>query len=233
MASAHTLPLALSKCLSAGFFAVDDPGASGTISIERGKGTRVICQVVTAAAESRVLPTASSLPVGQEILVILQTDGGNLTITGAAESVVLDSGGDYALFVVVDNAGTRAWRVIRDTTDVEQATVILDAQSEDIAAGTGGAISVATYYTTLDSDAGGDAFTLADGTYVGQLKKIQMIVDGGGSAVITLTTPEDENTITMANAGDFVVLRWSGTGWRVVEAGNAADGVTAPALSTV
>ena len=51
---------------------------------------------------------------------------------------------------------------------------------DNITAGTGGAIAVTNYLTTINTDAGGDAFTLANGTVKGQMKKILLVVDGGG-----------------------------------------------------
>jgi len=88
-----------------------------------------------------------------------------------------------------------------------------DAQN-NIAAGTGGAISVANYLTTINTDAGGDAFTLADGTQVGQQKKIILVVDGGGNATITLT---GYTSIVMNDAGDYVILVWNGSAWKAIE----------------
>lgn len=98
---------------------------------------------------------------------------------------------------------------------------------------TAGAISVATFYTSVNTTSGsGHADTLADGTLVGQLKKIQLIVDGG-DLVVTVSSLEGGNTITFADAGDYALLVWNGTNWRAVELGNDADGATAPAISTV
>jgi hypothetical protein len=111
------------------------------------------------------------------------------------------------------------------------AGFIKAAASNNITAGTGGAISITNYYTTINTDAGGDAFTLANGDIVGQLKKIQLIVDGGGNAVITPASLSGGTTITMADAGDFALLEWNGTAWVAVELGNAADGVTAPVIA--
>lgn len=85
----------------------------------------------------------------------------------------------------------------------------------NITAGTGGAISVVNYLTTINTDAGGDAFTLADGTYTNQMKRINLVVDGGGNAVITVTSGDDYNTITMNDAGDYVILQWSGSVWKI------------------
>lgn len=111
------------------------------------------------------------------------------------------------------------------------STGILAVAPTNIAAGAGGAISVAEYYTSISTDAGGDAFTLANGTFVGQLKKIQLIVDGGGNGVVTPANLAGGTTITFADAGDFCILVWDGTDWVAVELGNDADGATAPALA--
>ena len=88
---------------------------------------------------------------------------------------------------------------------------------QNITAGTGGAINVTSYFTTLNTDAGGDAYTLANGTVSGQLKKIYLLVDGGGDAVITPTSLSGGTTITMNDANDYVVLIWNGTAWVVIE----------------
>lgn len=87
----------------------------------------------------------------------------------------------------------------------------------NITAGTGGAIIVTNYSTTINTDAGGDAFTLANGTQIGQLKKIRLVVDDGGNGVVTPTALTGGTTITFDDAGDYVVLIWSGTSWIVLE----------------
>lgn len=95
----------------------------------------------------------------------------------------------------------------------------------------GGAVNVTSYYTAGASDAGGDAWTLADGSQPGQLKKVQLITDGGGDAVLTPTNLASGTTITFADAGDYAVLLWDGTEWNAIELGNDADGATAPVLA--
>jgi hypothetical protein len=90
-----------------------------------------------------------------------------------------------------------------------------------------GAISVVTYYTAITSvTTTGVTYTLAAGTTIGQLKKMQLIVDGGSDAVVTFNT---NATITFADAGDVAVLVWTGSAWSPVELSNDADGATAPA----
>jgi len=105
------------------------------------------------------------------------------------------------------------------------------AVQETIAAATGGAISVATHMTDISTDAGGDAFTLADGTIIGQVKYILLTTDGGGDAVITPATFADGTTITMADAGDYAYLGWTASGWVSLELGNRVDGVTKPVVA--
>lgn len=95
-----------------------------------------------------------------------------------------------------------------------------------------GAISVDTYYTAWTTTSA-DAGTLADGVVKGQLKKVQMIVDGG---VGTLTIANEavngvDATVTYSDAGDYAKFIWNGSAWRVLELGNDADGATAPVLA--
>lgn len=108
--------------------------------------------------------------------------------------------------------------------------LIPNAAQQTLAAG-GGAVTVTEFYTAGASDAGGDAWTLADGSAIGQLKKIQLITDGGGDATLTPTNLNGGTTITFADAGDYCLLMWDGTGWTVLELGNDADGATGPALA--
>ena len=104
---------------------------------------------------------------------------------------------------VVTDAG------ISNQTGLAHYVGFISASSQtNVTAGTGGAIPLTSYMTTINTDAGGDAFTLADGTIVGQLKKIYLAVDGGGDAVITPVSLTGGTTITMGDAGDYVVLMW-------------------------
>jgi hypothetical protein len=92
-----------------------------------------------------------------------------------------------------------------------------------------GAINITSYYTAWTTT-GANAGTLANGAQKGQLKKIQLIVDGG-DGTLTPTSLSGGTTITFADVGDFVILCWNGTAWAAIELGNDADGVTAPVLA--
>lgn len=92
------------------------------------------------------------------------------------------------------------------------------------------AIPLTNYYSTLNSTAGATTQTLAASTIVGQVKKIQMIVDGGDD-VVTVTSLSGGTTITFADVGDTAELMWNGTAWIAIALYNCADGATAPVLA--
>jgi len=107
------------------------------------------------------------------------------------------------------------------------------AAAINIAAGTGGAISLLCYKNTINSDAGGDAFTLASGLCVGQMKYILFVADGGGDAVVTGAFPGGDNTLTFSDAGEYALLMWDGTDWQPLSLGSEGTFTDAPVLSTV
>lgn len=92
-----------------------------------------------------------------------------------------------------------------------------------------GAINVTAFYTAWTTT-GANAGTLANGTHIGQLKRIQQIVDGG-DGTLTPASLSGGTTITFADAGDFALLMWNGTAWVAIQLGNDADGATAPVLA--
>lgn len=150
-------------------------------------------------------------------------------------SAVRLNGGIYSTMPAVLGDTLSVTGVLTATGGIQAASgalqpVVLAAAQQSLVAG-GGAVSITTFYTAGASDAGGDAWTLANGTYLGQLKKIQLITDGGGDAVLTPTSLSGGTTITFADAGDFALLIWNGTAWVAIELGNDADGATAPALA--
>lgn len=85
-----------------------------------------------------------------------------------------------------------------------------------------GAINVTSFFTAWTTTAA-NAGTLANGTFVGQRKKIALVVDGG-DGTLTPVSMSGGTTITFSNVGDTVVLRWSGTAWVVIERINIATG---------
>ena len=78
-----------------------------------------------------------------------------------------------------------------------------------------GAVDIINLVTEVTST-GANALTLADGTTVGQMKIITMVVDGG-DATLTPTTFANGSTMTFADVNDTVCLVWANTiGWVIV-----------------
>jgi hypothetical protein len=78
------------------------------------------------------------------------------------------------------------------------------------------AVAITSYYSTMNTTGGAKTYTLANGSLAGQLKKIYFLTDDG-NAVITGTFPGVNNTLTFADATDYVVLIWTGTSWYPIE----------------
>lgn len=113
------------------------------------------------------------------------------------------------------------------------ATFMPALATDNITAGTAGAISIATYCTTINTDGNADAYTLADGKVRGQLKKIYFIADGGGDGVVTgkFNTDGAATTLTFSDAGEYAILMWNGTGWVGIELGSVMTITHAPVIS--
>lgn len=154
--------------------------------------------------------------------LVIDVDSGAVNISVATNSIVLINTSGVTLQSAGDGFHGQGSNIARLSPI---------AAIQNITAGTGGAINVTAYYTTINTDATDDAYTLANGTQVGQRKKIRLITDGGGNGVITPTSLSGGTTITFADAADEVELAWNGTAWVMEYAGNAADGVTAPVLA--
>ena len=76
-----------------------------------------------------------------------------------------------------------------------------------------GAVDLTNLVTELTTT-GANALTLADGTTSGQVKIINMIVDGGGTATVTPVTFANGTTIAFDAVGESVTLVWNSTvGW--------------------
>ena len=149
----------------------------------------------------------------------LQWDGTNtLNIDGLTANDTVRFGEVTATDVQMDGATDLLWDSSAGslTNGGFFAGFYPSAAIENITAGTGGAINVTSAFTTINTDGGGDAYTLADGTVVGQIKNIFLLADGGGAGAITPANYADGTSITFDDAGDHCSLLWDGTNWRTI-----------------
>lgn len=89
---------------------VTDPGASGAIPVTANG----VCNITTAAAETRTLAIPSF--VGQQLVIAMDTDGGDCVITVASpfnqtgnNTITLNDAGDVVTLVGRTQGGTRKW----------------------------------------------------------------------------------------------------------------------------
>jgi|SRR3989344_1780844 len=215
-----------------------------TRTTEAGRGERLdsihIPYVVATTALTGLTAALSVVDytaAGEVVTPIATTNAGfTLTVgnkvgTMTVDAPAYDNDADQRLFQLVltlSNTNATASNVTfcaveaNHTVNLMGATTnmfavfIPDANQQTIAAGAGGAINVTSFYTDISTDAGGDAFTLANGTVVGQLKHIRLTTDGGGDGVVTGTF-SGGTTLTFNDANDEVFLMWNGAAWRAVE----------------
>ena len=77
-----------------------------------------------------------------------------------------------------------------------------------------GAANLTDLITELTTAGGAAAVTLADGSTSGQVKIINMIVDGGGTATVTPVTFASGTTVAFDAVAESVTLVWNSTiGW--------------------
>jgi hypothetical protein len=137
------------------------------------------------------------------------------TLTPAAPTgfatIVFDKVGDDA--VLRWNAS--AWELIGGTA----ADVYSQGATETV---TSGAVSIAVPVTNV-SVTGTQAFTLADGTFKGQLKYLRCSVAATTPVgTLTPTSPTGFSTLIFDKVGDDALLRWSGAAWELL-GGRASD----------
>lgn len=194
-------------------------------------GTLCIAAVDIAAS----VLGAVAWPNSSAMYKLTKAAGGGLTFA-AGDYVGYDISAKTAVAVDDPNSDGIIGRCFEDAADGDTAVKVihelpcdglLDAAQQALSGA--GAINLISFFTAWTTT-GADAGTLADGKFVGQLKKIKLIVDGGDG---TLTPDNFANgtTITFADAGDFAVLRWNGAAWQAIEIGNDADGATAPVIA--
>lgn len=117
--------------------------------------------------------------------------------------------------VNLSQSGTLAVTGLVTLTAGIDAKVIFAGTETIAAGGTSTALDITKTCHNIDADAGGDTFTLANGT-AGQIM-ICIMKSATGVATITPTTKTGFTSVTFNAAGDSVILQYYTTlGWIII-----------------
>ena len=181
---------------------------------------------------------------GGELIDGVTILNGTVDLNGTANALILDADGDTHISAPTNNqidiavAGADDFTITANSFNLLTGSKIAGSGSCVVPSFpiaitqrlTGAGAITITEYKTDWTTTGSNAATLVDGVTIGQLKKIQMIVDAG-DGVLTPTNLASGTNITFADIGDFALLMWDGTDWVAIDLGNDADGVTFPVLA--
>lgn len=177
---------------------IDDPGSGNIIEIEN-IGVAAVCEITTAAAENRTLEDADVHGLGQQLYVVLVSDGGDLTILSDDDNVILSDVGEVAEFVVMADGTTNVWRLMSKSTGAG-ATVLTDPGSGGTISTGGSANSIVLIVTVAAENR---TLPDADTLDYGDRLVVTLDTDGGDATILS-----DDDTVVLSVVGEtaeFVV----------------------------
>lgn len=169
---------------------------------------------------------------------------GTVDLNGSTNGLILDADGDTTISSPISNqidisiGGADDFSITANSLNVLTGSCIAGPSSTFVpliplatfqSLSGAGACNVTSFLTKVTTT-GANALTLADGVVKGQLKKIQMVVDGG-DGILTPSNATGFTTVTFANIGDYVILAWTGSAWICIESLNDASGIAGPTLA--
>ncbi len=115
---------------------------------------------------------------------------------------------------LIEIDGTTAWVAIGfETPNLRDLQALINSAPETV---TTGALSI-NKRTSLIDVTGTKAYTLADGTRIGQRKSIRVIVAASTpDGTLTPSNLADGTSIDLDAVNESVELEWDGTNWRIV-----------------
>jgi hypothetical protein len=161
-------------------FLMVDPGASGTITVDR---YGAVVPIVTAGAEARTLAQPTKAGIVCTIVIDTYVGACTLTVTGgynadAATSITLGTAGDFVTFISIKVGASYYWRVLaQEGTNVAVEDFAVDQLSVT-------SLTVAGSSVVLDDMTEGSGITGATGLTcehsvekVGGLYKTTIVID--------------------------------------------------------
>lgn len=158
--------------------------------------------------------------VGTPYVTVLEFDSVGQAVRAKGATVPTDADAGYAkgcIFIQTDGGVTTTVYINEGTSSSADFNPMATAFSgiETIAGGgTTTALSLLKSLHSIDSDGGGDIFTLADGT-IGQIMTITGL-SATGTSTITPTHLSGGTSVTFNAAGDSVVLQFVDTSWYII-----------------
>ncbi len=143
----------------------------------------------------------------------------NLTATNVSTAALFALDGSAA-GTIANSTGVVSITALTSTLTGNVTGIIFDSVQNLTGAG---AIDVTHGLTAYTSNGSAQTLTMANGSAVGQVKRIVHTVDGG-SGVLTPTAKIGFSTITFTNVGDAVTLSYTTPGWAVVGISGAVLG---------
>jgi len=176
-------------------------------SLTTGTGLLVTSSgTITNAGEGLVNIVGTGITSGTALKIDL-TEG---TLNGGKYIDCYDDTGAASVFSVAEDGA-----LTNGTGTVNFGGAFILSGTETIAAGgTSTALSLTKSVHYIDADAGGDTFTLADGT-AGQITTI-LLTSSTGVATITPANLAGGTSVTLNADGDSVVLQFMDTEWFIL-----------------
>lgn len=186
-----------------------------------GTGIKVVANSLTTGTGLLVTSSGTITSAGEGLVNIVGTG----ITTGAALKIDLTEGTLNGGFYLqcYDDTGTANVLTIGEDGAINSAgggtfttagAVVFSGTETIASGGTSTALSLTKTVHYIDADAGGDTFTLADGT-AGQIMTI-LLTSSTGVATITPTNLAGGTSITLNADGDTVVLQFMDTEWFIL-----------------
>jgi len=202
--------------------------SSGTGAVDEGNAIDIVHDgiLIGGADVVSIVATGAISATSNALYIATIGDAGayalKINATGSAEGLHVDAGTvlfDETLTVtgaLTASAALTVGTTLGVTGAFTTNAEIINAGIEDIAAGgTSTALALTETVHTIAADAGGDTFTLANGT-AGQIMYIIAHGEAGTATITPATTNGTWTSITFNALNDSVIVMYTSLGWTII-----------------